>query len=225
MTAREPSSLIVLQELDSQAVSDGTIAVQTAIFSSTSLDGGLLGLSDSGSRAESGVDVPTWLQPTSPEWSAHTSQSLTEQLDVASGETFSITLVPSSTSADGETQYTPAESAVHQADGRPLPAWMHYDAATGVLSGVAPTGGRHEIRLVVTSRDSAGRITHREIVIDFGGRTTSGTPDGTRPLHQSSSSVPILAPPSKPSLAEQFSRQRAALHVALHPHADVRRSA
>ena len=152
-------------------------------------------------------------------------QTLTEQFDVASGETFSITLVPSSTPADGETQYTPAENDVQQADGRPLPAWMHYDVATGVLSGVAPKGARHEMRLVVTLRDSTGRITHREIVIDFGGRTTSGTPDGSRLLPQDSLAVPTPALRSKPSLAEQFSRQRAALHVSLPPHAHSRRSA
>jgi hypothetical protein len=249
VTAREPSSLIVLQELDSQPISGGITALKTAIFSSTSLDGGLLGLSDDGSRTESGIDVPTWLWPTSPGdraaterlareppvgvsegtpsggWSAQPPQSLIEQLDVASGKTFSVTLIPSSTPDDGETQYTAAENDVHQADGRPLPDWMHYDAATGVLSGVAPKGSRHEIRLVVTTRDSTGRITHRKIMIDFGGRTTSGTPDGSRPLPHSPLSVPNLAPHSKPSLAEQFSRQRAALHVSLHAHADFRRSA
>ena len=221
--AHESSSPVVLQELSSQPVSGGTTAVQTAFFSSASLDGELLGLSDSGSRTESGVDVPTWLQPTSPGWLAQIPQTtLTEQFDVASGDTFSIALVSSSTPADGA---TPDANDVHQADGRPLPAWMHYDAATGVLSGVAPKGDRHEIRLVVSSRDSTGQITHREIVIDFGGRTTSGTPDGSRPLHQSSLSAPNPAAHSKPSLAEQFSRQRAALHVSLHPHAPFRRSA
>ena len=223
MIAHESSSPVVLQELSSQPVSGGTTAVQTAFFSSASLDGELLGLSDSGSRTESGVDVPTWLQPTSPGWLAQIPQTtLTEQFDVASGDTFSIALVSSSTPADGE---TPDANDVHQADGHPLPAWMHYDVATGVLSGVAPKGGRHEMRLVVTLRDSTGRITHREIVIDFGGRTTSGTPDGSRPLHQSSLSAPNPAAHSKPSLAEQFSRQRAALHVSLHPHAHSRRSA
>jgi len=225
VSAHEPSSLIVLQELDSQPASSGMASVQTAIFSNTSLDGGLLGLSDSGSRIQSGVDVPTWLQPTSLDWSAQTPQTLTEQLDVTPGQSFSIALAPASTPADGETQFPAAEYDVHQADGRPLPTWIHYDAATGVLSGVAPKGGRHEIRLVVTSRDSTGRITHREIVIDFGGRTTSGSPDGSRLPPQSALSAPNLALHSKPSLAEQFSRQRAALHVSLHPHAHFRRSA
>jgi hypothetical protein len=214
VTAHEPSAPIVLQELDPQSIFGGTPTVRTAFFSNTSLDGELVGLSDSG-----GEETP------SGGWSAQIPQTLTEQLDVGSGETFSINLVPSSTPADGETQYTVAENAVHQADGRPLPAWMHYNAATGVLSGVAPKGGRHEIRLVVTSHDSTGRITHREIVIDFGGRTTSGTPDGSRLLPQSSLSVPDLAQHSKPSLAEQFSRQRAALHVSVHPQAQFRRSA
>ena len=222
VTVSQPSLPVVLQELSSQPVSGGTTAVQTAFFSSTSLDGGLLGLSDSGSRTESSIGIPTWLQPASPEWLAQTQQTSTEQFDVASGETFSIALVSSSTPADGG---TPDANDVHQADGHPLPAWMHYDVATGVLSGVAPKGGRHEMRLVVTLRDSTGRITHREIVIDFGGRTTSGTPDASRPPAQNSLSVLNPAVRSKPSLAEQFSRQRAALHVSLHPHAHSRRSA
>ena len=224
MTPYEPFLPIVLPELSSRPISAGTTPVETAFFSSTSLDGGLLGLSDSGSRTQNGVGIPAWLQPPSPGWLAQTQQTLTEQFDVTSGDTFSITLVPSSTSAD-ETQYTPAESDVQQADGRPLPAWMHYDLATGVLSGVAPQGGSPEMRLVVTLRDSAGRITHREIVIDFGGRTTSGIPDGSRPLPQDSLAALTPALRSKPSLAEQFSRQRAALHVSLPPHARSRRSA
>jgi hypothetical protein len=86
-----------------------------------------------------------------------------------------------------------------------------------VLSGSAPQGTR-ATSIVVLTRDDTGHITRREIVIDFGGQRPQGVPDGNRPVPQSSSPVSIPTPlASKPSLAEQFVRQRAALGVSRHP--------
>jgi hypothetical protein len=212
----ETASPIVLSELDPQAASDVMSRVQRAIFSNSSLDGGLLGLANSGSRTLNGIDTPAWLQPLSSRWSTTTQQS-TEQLDSVSGPMFSITLMTPSARHAGEMRHTPAEIVVRQTNGHPLPGWMHYDAATGVLSGTAPEGTR-ETSIVVMTRDSTSHITRREIVLDFDRQAASGVHDGNRPVAQSSSPVSISTrPASKPSLAEQFVRQRAALHVSRHP--------
>jgi hypothetical protein len=199
---REPVSLTVLSELDPQPTPDG--------ISGSSLNGGLLGLTNDGSSTKSGIDIPTWLQ----RGSTATEQA-TERTDIAPGQVFSINLTTPSARHEGGMRHIPAEIVVRQADGQPLPGWMHYDAATGVLNGTAPDGARHEMRIVVTRRDSAGHVTRREIVIDFGGSAAPSVHEGSpRAFAPVSKPTPLA---SKPSLAEQFARQRAALHVSRHP--------
>lgn len=46
--------------------------------------------------------------------------------------------------------------AMTQADGRPLPAWLKFDARTGQVSGTMPPGFQGELTLRLTARDSQG---------------------------------------------------------------------
>ncbi|GLQ42865.1 DUF4347 domain-containing protein [Dyella nitratireducens] len=98
--------------------------------------------------------------------------------------------------------------AVTQANGRALPSWAHYDAATGQLQGHAPARGHgpRELRLLVAMRDQEGHQSYREIVLDFGNGHTSHAK-----LHRGTQHVPTIA--TKPSLSEQFERERRSFHV------------
>jgi hypothetical protein len=177
------------------------------------------GISNSGSRLESGIDIPAWLQPLS-DSSAATIRQPVEHLDAPAGHTFSLTLAPPTNHGDGLEPDPSLTTTVEQLDGTPLPDWMHYDAATGVLSGTAPPGEPHEVAVVVIERDSAGHVIRREFVVDFGRHTTRDGHTGKRPQPRASVAVPDrTSPPSKPSLAEQFARQRKNLHVSRHEHA------
>ncbi len=106
--------------------------------------------------------------------------------------------------------------AVTQAHGRPLPAWLSYDAASGTLRGHAPPVQVRELRLIVAMVDQRGHQTYREVVIEVGkdGRGHA-TPHAIRPASPQAA--------AKPSLSEQFARERRALHVAgtagVHPSA------
>ena len=97
--------------------------------------------------------------------------------------------------------------SVVQANGRSLPAWVSYDAATGTLRGHAPHEKTHELHLRVTMVDQRGHLTYRDVVIEVGkpahGRTVPHPPTPASPQAA-----------AKPSLNEQFARERQALHVA-----------
>jgi hypothetical protein len=93
---------------------------------------------------------------------------------------------------------------------------MHYDEATGAVTGIAPSNAPPEMRIIVTAPDSAGQVTHREVIVDFSSRDTPRThqpPARQPPAHRSVPPQTAL-PAAKPSLAEQFARQRNALHVS-----------
>ena len=99
---------------------------------------------------------------------------------------------------------------VTQADGRALPNWVHFDAATGQLHGHVPAHGHgsHELRLLLAARDQQGHQLYREVIVDFGkGHATHAKLHGTAPH----TPVPAAA---KPSLREQFERERQSFHVA-----------
>jgi trimeric autotransporter adhesin len=210
--SHEPTKDIVITELEPHTTSATAPPAQTAVFSGNSLDGGLSGVSTSGTRAESGINVPTWLQPMS-DWSATVTTGPAVHLDAPAGQAFSLTLAPPASHSDGLEFGTTITTTVEQLDGTPLPDWMHYDAAAGVLSGTAPRGEQHEVVVVVIKHDGAGHVIRREIVVDFGRHATRDGHTGKQP--QASVATPDRTPPaSKPSLAEQFARERNTLHVS-----------
>ncbi len=58
--------------------------------------------------------------------------------------------------------------AMTQADGRPLPAWLKFDAHTGQVSGTMPPGFQGELTLRLTARDSQGHAVSTTIKIKAG---------------------------------------------------------
>jgi hypothetical protein len=82
-------------------------------------------------------------------------------LDVAAtGGRFSIDIAR----VDGVSLANAADINVTLANGRPLPAWLHFDAATGKLSGAIPRGA-HDVRVMVQARDVNGHLVRREIIV------------------------------------------------------------
>jgi len=95
---------------------------------------------------------------------------------------------------------------VTQPDGGALPAWVHVDAVTGELHGHAPAHGPHQLRLLVAMRDQQGHQMYREIIVDFGkGHVSHAT------LHRAAAHASPAG--TKPSLSEQFERERQSFHV------------
>jgi hypothetical protein len=139
-------------------------------------------------------------------------------VDTLPGTFFSVNLATVLPAVDGATMGP--DVVVRLADGGPLPAWLHYDAADGTLRGALPPG-EHDVRLLVQERDASGHVTRRELVL---------TPREQRAPHHAPHLVPHAArgsaapstertaglapmPAGKPSLAQQFAQARAALHV------------
>jgi len=58
--------------------------------------------------------------------------------------------------------------AMTQADGRPLPAWLKFDARTGQVSGTMPAGFQGELTLRLTARDSQGHAVSTVIKLKAG---------------------------------------------------------
>ena len=150
--------------------------------------------------------------------STNAAESLPQvEFALVQNDPFSIdvaTLLPPSQAMEGGA----SDVTVRLADGRSLPGWMHYDAANGALRGKLPPGA-HDIRIVVETRDAAGRIARREVVLAPHERDTSHAP--ARPPAQGHAANPsghpvarAALPAGKPSLDQQFARARAALHVA-----------
>ena len=151
--------------------------------------------------------------------STNAAESLPQvEFGLAQNDPFSIevaTLLPPSQAMEGGA----SDITVRLADGRSLPGWMHYDAANGALRGKLPPGA-HDVRIVVETRDAAGRVARREVVLAPHGRDTSHAP-AHPPAHghaaHPGAGQPVARaalPAGKPSLDQQFARARAALHVA-----------
>lgn len=83
----------------------------------------------------------------------------------ASGQRLSYTLPANTFQQAGS---TPAVSmAARMSDGRPLPAWLSFDATTGQLSGTPPAGmsGKLSVQIQATGADGAQVTTSVEIQI------------------------------------------------------------
>ncbi|MCA8445951.1 DUF4347 domain-containing protein [Burkholderia vietnamiensis] len=107
-----------------------------------------------------------------------------------------------------------AVTAVTLANGAPLPAWLHYDAQSGVLSG-KPPGGVHDVRVTLVLRDAAGNLVRREVTMRF---DAHGNAAGKPAEHGKGNGHAVAphaqaAPLAKPSLAAQFANALATLHV------------
>ena len=56
--------------------------------------------------------------------------------------------------------------SVRLADGSPLPAWLHFDPATGAFSGVPPEGFDEILNIEVIARDTEGREAKAQFELD-----------------------------------------------------------
>ncbi|MGN6083055.1 hypothetical protein [Trinickia sp.] len=136
------------------------------------------------------------------------------------------TLLPPSQALQGGA----SDVTVRLADGRSLPGWLHYDAASGVLRGKVPPGAQ-DVRIVVESHDASGHVSRRDVVLAPHARGNGhglAHPNRAHPHadsnghangHAALDLVQPLAsraahPVGKPSLDRQFAQARAALHVA-----------
>jgi hypothetical protein len=199
---------IVLSELDTPATS-AAAAVLTATFSSDAPHGevsqpvlGTTSVAASNWASFEPIPVPFEVPIT------------VDRQDVVAGLAFSLPLA-TVTSALGEgVAQTTENITVTLADGRPLPAWLHYDAATGELKGTAPTHGPHELHLALTLRDSTGHAMRSEVVLDVGPPSVAGQGAHRIVPHAPRAAPHAQRPAAKPSLAEQFVRQQRAFHVA-----------
>ncbi|MDJ1165207.1 DUF4347 domain-containing protein [Burkholderia gladioli pv. gladioli] len=117
--------------------------------------------------------------------------------------------------ANAEAAHEQASVTVTLADGAALPAWLHYDATHGTLSGTPPAGV-HEIRVTLVSRDAAGNVVRREVVVRF---DTHGKPAANAHAAPKPAAKPAphaAVPPAKASLTAQFANAVATLHVPRH---------
>ncbi|MGV2293261.1 DUF4347 domain-containing protein [Trinickia sp. YCB016] len=155
-------------------------------------------------------------------------QSVVMDYDVSPNHAFVMNLSNLLPTADGMRLNAMSDVTVRLADGRPLPTWLHYDAANGTLAGALPAGA-HDVRVVVQQRDAAGNVMQNEVVLAPSGRHADhasphhGHGHTTHaPAHASRNALaPLVArdrdqaplPAGKPSLAQQFAQARAALHA------------
>jgi trimeric autotransporter adhesin len=84
-----------------------------------------------------------------------------------------------------------------------------------MLIGKAPAHGAHDLRLLVTLRDSAGHVTRSEVVLAFGhGGVVASHAHHIVPHAANHPAHTARVAAAKPSLAAQFAQQQRALHVA-----------
>ncbi|CAO3932935.1 DUF4347 domain-containing protein [Achromobacter mucicolens] len=88
--------------------------------------------------------------------------------------------------------------------GAPLPAWLHYDADSGELTGTPPAGV-DQLRIVL----QAGGFS-REFVLHFEARDNQPA----APVRPGASEPRAALPAAKDSLAAQFANAMAALHIS-----------
>ncbi|GAB7534018.1 DUF4347 domain-containing protein [Burkholderia sp. 3C] len=132
-----------------------------------------------------------------------------------SGQGFALNVKPLLHAPNAAAAPNPADTAVTLANGAPLPAWLHYDATTGVLSGTPPAGV-HEVRVTLIQHDAAGNLVRREVVMRLDAHGPAAKAPAHGPTHQPATphATPHAAlPAAKASLAAQFANALASLHV------------
>ncbi|WP_321845605.1 DUF4347 domain-containing protein [Paraburkholderia bannensis] len=178
------------------------------------------------SLGDTHVDALGSIVPSSVNDAAEPAQSLpTVQVHTAGHDdgSFSLSLTSMSPNHSAHADQGASTTSLTQADGEPLPSWLHYDAASGVLSGVPPRGV-HEVRVMLTTRDASGHVTRREVVVSLDTHSVRNAHDAGAAPSGKNSTTPAnkggaaqTAPHAslaKPSLAAQFASAHAALHVA-----------
>ncbi|WGS53361.1 DUF4347 domain-containing protein [Paraburkholderia sp. D15] len=157
--------------------------------------------------------------------------ALAVHLNVRPDQAFVVSLPVMIGSSEGLPLGADAHVELRLADGRPLPGWMHYDPVHGTLSGKVPANQR-DLTISIIARDAQGHQTRRDVAIEFGGTGRAASTDkaghgehgalrapganhGTTPATVPHAALQFnQAPLAKPSLAEQFVRAHATLHVA-----------
>ncbi|WP_321956760.1 DUF4347 domain-containing protein [Paraburkholderia bannensis] len=178
------------------------------------------------SLGDTHVDALGSIVPSSVNDAAEPAQSLpTVQVHTAGHDdgSFSLSLTSMSPNHSAHADQGASTTSLTQADGEPLPSWLHYDATSGVLSGVPPRGV-HEVRVMLTTRDASGHVTRREVVVSLDTHSVRNAHDAGAAPSGKNSTTPAnkggaaqTAPHAslaKPSLAAQFASAHAALHVA-----------
>ncbi|KVE33189.1 hypothetical protein WI93_24530 [Burkholderia vietnamiensis] len=136
------------------------------------------------------------------------------------GQDFAVnvrTLVQTSATRDAQAPGADdtAVTTVTLANGAPLPAWLHYDAQSGVLSG-KPPAGVHDVRVTLVQRDAAGNLVRREVTMRFDAHGNAAGKPAEHGKGNGHAGAPHAqaAPVAKPSLAAQFANALATLHVS-----------
>ncbi|ASL48393.1 hypothetical protein bAD24_III13410 [Burkholderia sp. AD24] len=231
--------LIVLDAFAEPAEVGSIPATHTATFtadeigtSSYANSGSVGGSNHHGSLSDTSVGpIETTPAPTSAPLSLDLP-ALAMHLNVAPDQAFVVSLPVMLGSSEGLPVGADAHVELRLADGRPLPAWLHYDPVRGTLSGKVPANQR-SLQIAIIAHDAQGHQTRRDVAIEFGGATRSthsghtghdaphgaarppaAAPNAT-PATPPHAALPFDSPPlAKPSLAEQFVRAHATLHVA-----------
>jgi hypothetical protein len=94
-------------------------------------------------------------------------------LSIQSGGRISFQLPQDAFSSGGETTL---QLNAAQADGRPLPAWLKFDAGTGSFEGTPPLGFEGTLSFKLTARDAQGRVAVQvfKIVVSKDGPRSQG---------------------------------------------------
>ncbi|WP_139842672.1 putative Ig domain-containing protein, partial [Janthinobacterium sp. GW458P] len=88
-----------------------------------------------------------------------------------------------------------ASVALQTADGRALPAWLHFDPQTGRISGKAPAGWDGELALQVVARDATGQVSVTRLQLKA---------DAKAPARPEQEGAKDAAAPAKAALDEQL---------------------
>ncbi|WP_051980773.1 DUF4347 domain-containing protein [Burkholderia sp. 9120] len=237
------SNPLIVLDAFAEAPEVGSIpAIHTATFSADEIgtssyanSGSVGGSNHHGSLSDTSVGpIDTTPAPTSAPLSLDLP-ALAMHLNVAPDQAFVVSLPVMLGSSEGLPVGADAHVELRLADGRPLPNWLHYDPVRGTLSGKVPANQRG-LQIAIIAHDAQGHQTRRDVAIEFGGAsrsTQSGhaghdtshgaahppavAPNATRatPATTPHAALPFNSPPlAKPSLAEQFVRAHATLHVA-----------
>ena len=70
---------------------------------------------------------------------------------------------------------------VRQSDGRPLPGWLHFNAANGSFEGQPPPGYAGDVSIRVTARDAQGHEAVTTFKVKVGGRSANGEGQRAQP--------------------------------------------
>jgi hypothetical protein len=209
--------LIVLDALDQAPAIGATPAPLTITFTDPNAQYSHLPVDHTSVTA---VSPDAMFEPSAADSSMFESIPVVVDFNPAPDRPFSLNLSNVVPTVDGLVLNAASDVSVQLADGRSLPAWLHYDAATGTLSGVMPAA-THDVRIAVQQRDAAGHVTRSEIMLAPGGQHAHHAHARPAPhaarhalthaVERTTAQAPL--PAGKPSLAQQFAQARAALHV------------